>query len=167
LTLRKRRMEEGGKKKHGDWKKKLDLCWRRKIRTKKYISAKRRQGSSCLQASTRSLKFFFEILHYCWPTLKRRKQIELGSFRSRKMLQNDESIKVIHKVTLSFTLHPIFRWYLQNKEILLNLSMKCWSSAVNSQGSSVTIVVVRVGAVKIYVAVVEALMKSVGVHLQV
>ncbi len=45
------------------------------------------------------------------------------------MFQNDESIKVIHKVALSFTPYPIFRWYLQNKEILLNLSMKCWSEA--------------------------------------
>ncbi len=38
--------------------------------------------------------------------------------------------------------------------------MKCWNSAFNAQGSRVTIVVVQVGAVKIYVAAVEALMKK-------
>jgi hypothetical protein len=38
--------------------------------------------------------------------------------------------------------------------------MKCWNSAFNAQGSRVTIVAVQVGAVKIYVAAVEALMKK-------
>ncbi len=76
------------------------------------------------------------------------------------MFENDESIKVIHKVTLSFTPYPIFRWYLQNNEILLNLGMKCLKSTFNAQGSRVIIVVVQVGSVKIYVAVVEALMKK-------
>jgi len=41
-----------------------------------------------------------------------------------------------------------------------NLSMKCWNSAFNAQGSRVIIVVVRVGAVRIYVAAVEALTKT-------
>jgi hypothetical protein len=44
--------------------------------------------------------------------------------------------------------YPLFQWYLQNSEILLNL---------DEQGSSVIIVVVLVGAAKIYVAVVEVI----------
>jgi hypothetical protein len=48
-------------------------------------------------------------------------------------------------------------WYLQGNEILLNLSMTCWNSAFNAQGSKVIIVVVQVGAVKMYLAAVEAL----------
>jgi hypothetical protein len=35
--------------------------------------------------------------------------------------------------------------------------MKCWNSGFNAQGSRIIIVVVRIGAVKIYVAVVKAL----------
>jgi len=46
------------------------------------------------------------------------------------------------------------------KETWLNLSMKCWNSAFNAQGSRVIIVVVLVGAVKIYVAAVQALKKK-------
>jgi hypothetical protein len=38
--------------------------------------------------------------------------------------------------------------------------MKCCNSAFNAQGSRVTIVVVQVGAVKIYAAAVEALRKK-------
>ncbi len=38
--------------------------------------------------------------------------------------------------------------------------MKCWSSAFNAQDSRVIIVVVQIGAVKIYVAAVEALGKK-------
>ncbi len=38
--------------------------------------------------------------------------------------------------------------------------MKCWVSAFNAQGSKVIIVVAQVGAVQIYVAAVEALMKE-------
>ncbi len=56
-----------------------------------------------------------------------------------------------------FNPFPLFHWYLQSKEILLNLSMKWWNSTFNAQGSKSIIVVVQVGAVKIYVAVVEAL----------
>jgi hypothetical protein len=37
--------------------------------------------------------------------------------------------------------------------------MKCWNSAFHAQGSRVIIVVVQVGAVKIYVAAVQALRK--------
>jgi hypothetical protein len=43
--------------------------------------------------------------------------------------------KVIRKVILFFTPYPLFQWYPQSKEILLNLSMKCWNSAFNAQGS--------------------------------
>jgi hypothetical protein len=42
----------------------------------------------------------------------------------------------------------------------MDLSMKCWNSAFNAQGLKVVIVVVQVGAVKIYVARVEALRKK-------
>jgi hypothetical protein len=38
--------------------------------------------------------------------------------------------------------------------------MKCWNSAFNAQGSRLTIIVVHLGAVKIYVAGVEALRKK-------
>jgi hypothetical protein len=38
--------------------------------------------------------------------------------------------------------------------------MKCWNSAFNAQGSRVIRVVVQAGAVKIYVAAVEALRKK-------
>jgi hypothetical protein len=107
------------------------------------------------------------------------------------------AIRVIHKVTLSspclwasLTTYPLFQWYLQSKDILINLSMKWWYSAFNPQGSrlnliykskrgvclcgqklgekigqcledysscTVSIVVVQLGAVRIYVAAVEAL----------
>jgi hypothetical protein len=82
-----------------------------------------------------------------------------------KRLWNDAEsiwshIKVICKVTLSFTPYPLFQWYGQRKEILLNLSMKCWNSTFNAQGSKVIIVVVQVGAVQINVAAVEALRKK-------
>jgi hypothetical protein len=38
--------------------------------------------------------------------------------------------------------------------------MKCWHSAFNAQGSRVIVVVVQIGAVKIYVAAVEAFRKK-------
>jgi hypothetical protein len=43
------------------------------------------------------------------------------------MARLDIYIKVIRKVTLSFTPYPLFQWYPQSKEILLNLSMK-WNA---------------------------------------
>jgi hypothetical protein len=58
-----------------------------------------------------------------------------------------------------FIPYPLFLWYPQSKENLLNLSMKCWNSASNKQGSRLNLVV-QVGAVKIYVATVEALRKK-------
>jgi hypothetical protein len=36
---------------------------------------------------------------------------------------NFETNKVICKLTLSFTPYPLFQWYPQSNEILLNLSM--------------------------------------------
>jgi hypothetical protein len=45
-------------------------------------------------------------------------------------------------------------------DISINLSMKCWYSAFNAQGSTLIIVVVQLGAVKIYVVAVEALRKK-------
>jgi hypothetical protein len=38
--------------------------------------------------------------------------------------------------------------------------MKCWNSTFNAQGLRVIIVVVHVGVVKIYVALVEVLRKN-------
>jgi hypothetical protein len=52
----------------------------------------------------------------------------------------DSLFKVILKVTLSFTpIHatftpyPLFQWYPQSKEIILNLNMECWNSGLNLQ----------------------------------
>ncbi len=44
--------------------------------------------------------------------------------------------------------------------IFLHLNMKCWNSAFNAQSSRVSIVIVQVGAMKIYVAAVNALKKK-------
>jgi hypothetical protein len=60
----------------------------------------------------------------------------------------------------AFTPYHLFQLYPPSTEILLNLSMKCWNSAFIAQGSILIIVVVRVGAGKIYGAVVEALRKK-------
>jgi len=66
--------------------------------------------------------------------------------------RNLEGIRVFRKVTLPlgllFTPYPFFQWSLQSKEILLNLRMEC--SPFNAQGSRVIIVVVQIGAGKIY-----------------
>jgi hypothetical protein len=77
--------------------------------------------------------------------------------------------RVVSNVTLCFTplshllwppIYTLFRFYLQSKEILLNLGMKCSNLAFNAQGSGVIILLVLVRAVKIYVAAVEALEKK-------
>jgi hypothetical protein len=65
--------------------------------------------------------------------------------------------RVIRKVTLSSTPYSLFQWYPQSNEILLNLSLKCWNSAFNAQGSRLSIVVVQVGAVEIYVTAGDTL----------
>jgi hypothetical protein len=65
-------------------------------------------------------------------------------------------IRVIRKVTLSLPslcasfhpLSPLSQWYPQSKEILLNLSMKCWNSAFSAQCSRLIIVLVQLGAEK-------------------
>jgi hypothetical protein len=68
---------------------------------------------------------------------------------------------MLKQVTLSFTPYTLLQWYLQSNEVLLNLSMKCWNSAFDAQGSRLIIVVVQIGAVEnIYVAAVEALEKK-------
>jgi len=70
-------------------------------------------------------------------------------------------IRVICKVTLSFTPYPLFQWYPQSEEFFYkNRSMKCSNSAFNTQGSRLIIEVVQVGAVKIYVAAMKALRKK-------
>ncbi len=64
-----------------------------------------------------------------------------------------------HPILFAFIPYPLFEWYPQSKEILLDLSMKCWNSTFNAQGSRVIIVVVQVGAVKIYVGKMKEGMK--------
>jgi hypothetical protein len=55
---------------------------------------------------------------------------------------------------------PTFSGISKVREILLNLTMKCWNSAFNAQWLRVIIVVVQVGTVKICVAALEALRKK-------
>jgi hypothetical protein len=43
---------------------------------------------------------------------------------------------------------------------MLQLTVKCWYSALNAQGSRLIIVIVQLGAVKIYVVAMEALKKK-------
>ncbi len=57
--------------------------------------------------------------------------VENVILRENKMITNFEYMsneffnnKVIGKVTLSFTPYPLFQWYLQSKEILLNLKVR-------------------------------------------
>jgi hypothetical protein len=69
-------------------------------------------------------------------------------------------IRVIRKASLSSPPIPFFNGIHKGKTFLVNLSMKCWYSAFNAQGSRLIIVVVQLGAVKIYVATVEALKKK-------
>jgi hypothetical protein len=71
-----------------------------------------------------------------------------------------KSPSLLPPISSAFTHYPLFQWDPQSKEILLNLGMKCWNSAFNAQCSRVIIVVVKVGAVKIYVAAVETLRKK-------
>jgi len=59
-----------------------------------------------------------------------------------------------------FTPYPLFQWYPQRKDILLNLSMKWWNSAFNARGRRLILVLVQLREVKIYVAGVKALRKK-------
>ncbi len=60
-------------------------------------------------------------------------------------------------ISSAFAPYPLFQWYPQSMENLLNLGMKWLNSAFNAQGFRVIIEVVHVGAMKIYVAAVQAL----------
>jgi hypothetical protein len=68
------------------------------------------------------------------------------------------SNRLIRKVTLSSpSLWASFRpLFPLSNAIYLNLSMKCWNSAFNARGWRLIIVVVQLGAMKIYVTAVEA-----------
>jgi hypothetical protein len=44
--------------------------------------------------------------------------------------------RVIHKATLCFTPYPLFQWYPQSKEILLNLGMRFESNYSSCTGRS-------------------------------
>jgi hypothetical protein len=66
--------------------------------------------------------------------------------------------------SLHLYLSPLFSGICKVKTFLLNLSVKCWCTAFNAQGSRLIIVAIQLGAVKIYVvaaaAAVEALRKK-------
>jgi hypothetical protein len=69
-----------------------------------------------------------------------------------------KSPSVSPPISSSFAADPLFHWYPQSKEVLLNLSMKCWNSIINAQ--SLRVIIAVVGAVKIYVTAVQALRKN-------
>ncbi len=71
-----------------------------------------------------------------------------------------QSPSVSPPISFAFAPYPLFQWYPQSKENLLNLGMKCWNSAFNGQGSRVIIVIVQVSEVKIYVAAMQALRRK-------
>jgi len=95
---------------------------------------------------------------------------EGGSWGSEVLVfveYNKVCIKEICKFTLSSPclspLNPSFsgvRKVRKSQYEMLKLNAKCWISAFNAQGSRGIIVVVQVGAVKIYVATVETLRKK-------
>jgi hypothetical protein len=56
-----------------------------------------------------------------------------------------KSPSLSHPILFAFTPYSLFEWYPQSKEIFIrSLSMKCWNSTFNAQGSRVIIVVVQV-----------------------
>ncbi len=61
-----------------------------------------------------------------------------------------KSHSLLQPYLLRFGPYPLFQWYPQNKEILLNLGMKRRNSAYNAQESRAILIVVQVKAVKIY-----------------
>jgi hypothetical protein len=99
---------------------------------------------------------------YSFTKLYVRPQPTIQSFRIyyTALELSIKSPSVSPPISSVFGPYPLFQWYLQSKEIWLNLGMKCWNSAFNAQGSRVIIVVGQVGAVRIYVAVVQALKKK-------
>jgi hypothetical protein len=65
--------------------------------------------------------------------------VSAGALEKFFELQSQQNNRLIHKVTLSslclwasFHPYPLSQWYLQSKEILLNLGMKCWDSPFNA-----------------------------------
>jgi hypothetical protein len=93
-------------------------------------------------------KFQYSILYVSKAQITH-KILILQFFNSIELSQKSPCL---HPVFGSpFTPYPLFQWYPQSKEILLNLSMKCWNSTADAQGLRVIIVVVQAGAVKIYV----------------
>ncbi len=72
-------------------------------------------------------------------------KLTVHSDTQRKFLKIWEQIisynRVIHKVALSLSLLsppiPLFQWYQQSNEIILNLSKRCWNLAFNGQYSRV------------------------------
>ncbi len=93
----------------------------------------------------------------------------VGSLLMLILSHLNSHIRVLRKVTLSspclwaafHPLCPLFNEVRKVKKFLFNLGMKCWNSAFNTQGSRyILILVVQVGAVKIYAAAVDALRKK-------
>jgi hypothetical protein len=70
-------------------------------------------------------------------------------------ISNNRIIRKVFILSWGLLSPPMNQWYPQSKEILLNLSMKCWNSKFNAQGSRVIILVVQVEEVKIYVTSVR------------
>jgi hypothetical protein len=63
-------------------------------------------------------------------------------FKTKSKLQLIQETKLsVKSPSLSSPIPSFSGWYLQSKKFLLNLSMKCWNSAFNAQGSRVIIVV--------------------------
>jgi len=73
-----------------------------------------------------------------------------------------KSPSVSPPISSAFAPYPLFQWYPQSKENLLDLGMKCSNSAFNAQSSRVILIVVQVGAVKMYVAASSAGAKKKG-----
>jgi len=97
--------------------------------------------------------FYFQIFNFIqciWGHIIR------SYLKLTRFFQNQQSDSKSHPANLSSSPPN-----LQSKEILLNLSMKCWNSAFSVQGLRLIVVVIHVGAVNnIYVAAVGALRKK-------
>jgi hypothetical protein len=76
---------------------------------------------------------------------------------------NKRIVKIILSLTrcpLCFHPYPLFQWYPQCKEILLNLKYEMLKLSIWCTSSRVIVVVVQVGAVKIYVEALDAFGKK-------